>query len=360
MSSTLTHRRWLEALTDLPTASGVEDAVVTWVESWAEKRNHRVIRDDAGNLVLRRRGRSRRRPVVAVAHMDHPALVVTGEGSGEIEAELRGGVHAQYLEGAAVEIGPLVGRVSSFDSASKHATISVRGSVLAGAIARWRFDPAAIGVVEGILAARACDDLAGVAAALAAFDVAAERGVNHLSVLLTRAEEVGLVGAIAACKLGTIPDEARVLSIECSRESGEAPIGAGPVVRVGDASSVFSAELSNRLSAMARTAGIPHQRKLMAGGSCEATAFCAYGYKASGLCIPLGNYHNMMDIDGVLAGRRKARLGPERVALSDFHGLVELLVVSAEMLDGKSSPLRQQLEDLYASERRVLAPAHPA
>lgn len=355
-----THRRWLTALTDLPTASGKEDEVIAWVDSWAHRRGHRLTRDEAGNLLVGSKARSRRRPVIAVAHMDHPALVVVASGSDEVEAELRGGVHLQYLDQAAVEIGSVRGQVTSFDPATGRAILAVKAPVGAGAIARWRFAPTSLGIADGVLAARACDDLAGVAAALAALDRAVELGINYLSVLLTRAEEVGFVGAIAACKLGTIPAEARVLSIECSRSSSDAPLGGGPVVRVGDASSVFSAELTNRVSAAVKDAGIKYQRKLMSGGSCEATAFCAYGYEATGLCLPLDNYHNMVDIDGVLAGRRRARLGPERIAISDFHGLVDLLFVVASKLDAQPPTLLQRLDDLYDEERSVLAATHPA
>ena len=39
-----------------------------------------------------------------------------------------------------------------------------------------------------------------------------------------------------------------MLSIECSRQSADAPVGGGPIVRVGDASSVFSSELTNRVA----------------------------------------------------------------------------------------------------------------
>jgi endoglucanase len=95
----------------------------------------------------------------------------------------------------------------------------------------------------------------------------------------------------------------------------------------------------------------------MAGGTCEATAFCAYGYEASGLCLPLENYHNMVDIDDVLAGHRKARLAPEQIALSDFHGLVDALLLTAERLDQRASSTRRRLETLFASERHVLAEA---
>ena len=202
--------------------------------------------------------------------------------------------------------------------------------------------------------ARACDDLAGAAAALSALDQMAGADVGHFSVLLTRAEEVGFVGAIAACELKTIPAGARVLSIECSRQSVDAPVGGGPIVRVGDASSVFSSELTNRVAETARSAGIPHQRKLMAGGSCEATAFVALGYEATGLCLALDNYHNMIDIDGVRSSQRRARLGPEAISLADFQGLVDLLEVVALGLDSGKSKLPNRLRKIYAEEKHIL------
>ncbi len=92
--------------------------------------------------------------------------------------------------------------------------------------------------------APACDDLAGCAAALGWLDRArTDPGRRHFGVLFTRAEEVGFIGAIHASKSGSIPREARLLSIEASRASAEAPIGGGPVVRVGDASTVFDREI---------------------------------------------------------------------------------------------------------------------
>src|SRR5690606_40989277 len=113
--------------------------------------------------------------------------------------------------------------------------------------------------------APACDDLAGVAAALTALDQARKKPeLRHFGVLLTRAEEEGLLGAIAAARDGTLSADSRVLSIETSRRFADSPIGAGPVVRVGDASSVFDADLTNRLTAVARGAKRPHQRKLLA------------------------------------------------------------------------------------------------
>lgn len=351
--------KWLQELTDLPTASGREDQVVAWVTGWADRRNLKVKTDDAGNLHLVIRGRSRRRPVTAVAHMDHPALVVIESTARRAVAELRGGVLAPYLEGAAVELADnprTTGRIEGM--AGDVATVSWRGSgpVIPGSILRWRFSPASLGIEQGRLRARACDDLAGVAAALAALVRAQEGSESHFSVLLTRAEEVGFVGALAACDLGTLPTDTQVISIECSRELPEAPVGGGPVVRVGDGSSVFSSELTNRVADVAKRRKIRHQRRLMGGGSCEATAFVAMGWEATGLCLALGNYHNMVGIDQVLANKRRARLSPEEIDVSDFHGLVDLLIALAADLNSTGSDLPGRLKSLYQTQRHLLDP----
>lgn len=355
------HRRWLEALTDLPTASGSEDAVVAWVRSWAKKRGLAVRVDSAGNLLIGPPRRSRRRPVVAVAHMDHPALVIKENGT-RVTASLRGGVDPEYLDGAVVQIesggGPVRARVTDFDPETQVAVLSAPSrQVRIGEIARWYFTATSLGVIDDRLRARACDDLAGAAAALAALHLAVGQGINHLLVLLTRAEEVGFIGAIAACELGTLPEGSRVLSIECSRSSADAPVGGGPIVRVGDASSVFSHELTNRVAEVAKQGPIPHQRKLMAGGTCEATAFAALGYEATGLCLALDNHHNMANIDLVREGKRRARLVPEEISLKDFDGLVSLLLATSLELNSARATLPQQLHELYETEKHVLRKA---
>lgn len=125
------------------------------------------------------------------------------------------------------------------------------------------------------------------------------------------------------------------------------------MVRVGDASTVFDHTLTNLIAEAAETAAIKHQRRLMAGGSCEATAFVAYGYRAAGLCLPLGNYHNMGHLDEVEQGKGMAQTLPEVVSLEDFHGLVDLLAVATEAVDGEST-LRSRLDQRFESSREIL------
>ncbi len=354
--------RWLVDLTHLPTTSGHEDRVIEWVETWVRRRDDLRIRPDrAGNLLITIRGRKRRDPVIAVAHMDHPGWVVEEVEGRSVRARFMGGVMGPYFESAPVVFFTATGAaargiVTSFEGRVGSIRLTTAADDLsAGDVGRWRFDSRTLGIKDDLLRAPACDDLAGVAAALAALDKARkDPSLRHFGVLLTRAEEEGLLGAIAACELGTIPHRARLLSIETSRSFPDSPIGGGPVVRVGDRSSIFDADLSNRVSDAVRSAGITHQRRLMAGGTCEATAFVAYGYNATGLCLPLGNYHNMVDIDGVAAGAAAAKLGPEEISLADFDGLVDLMLTAASDMDDTATALRDRLAAAYAERRDLL------
>ncbi|MGH9896135.1 MAG: hypothetical protein ACREA0_29920, partial [bacterium] len=145
----------MASLTDLPTASGREQTVTAWVLAWADRRGFRASLDEAGNVLVRSRQRSRRRPLMAMAHMDHPALVVLEAEAKEAKAELRGGVLASYIDGARIElatsVGTMPGRVLDFDPATGIARIAVTGAT-SGDIARWHFPPGRLGFRNGRLA----------------------------------------------------------------------------------------------------------------------------------------------------------------------------------------------------------------
>ena len=333
--------------------------MIGWVRTWvAERDDLQVNADSGGNLLITQKRVADRAPLLAVAHMDHPAFVITGTDGSTAAFEFRGGVTAPYFEDAGVVIvsrldGP-EGLVVSYHPESQTGTIDMVDDTHAqvGDIAMFRF-----GTTEpekGRFQAPACDDLAGCAAALAALDRMREMdGLAHFGVLLTRAEEVGLVGAVHAAKHGTIPHDARLISIETSRELPEAPIGEGPVIRTGDRGTVFDRELTNRISRAVADADLKHQRKLMSGGNCEATAFGVYGYPATGMCVALGNWHNRGNLDAVEAGEGEAIPMLEEISLDDYHGLVEMLVIAAGAVD-EDDGLRQRLDERYESKKHLL------
>lgn len=362
MADRSTERRWLEQLTVLPTVPGREGRVMDWVRTWVGRRSGdlRFRHDRHGNLLITQKGRKKAPPVVAVAHTDHPGFVVIDSDGRGVTVEFRGGVRKEYFDRARLELfdredRPHRGVLEEFDHETSTGTVSLSHTarLSPGDIGRWWFGKRG-GVGDNFALAPACDDLAGVAAALAALDRSrGSSSFGHFGVLLTRAEEVGFIGAIGAARDETLPPDARVLSIECSRAFPDSPLGGGPVVRIGDAASVFDNALTNRIAAAAAGADLKHQRRLMAGGSCEATAFLAYGYQATGLCLALGNYHNMGNLDQVEEGKGMATPLPEVVSIEDFHGLVDLLLLATGAADS-GWDLADRLDRRFEHQRQVL------
>ena len=386
--------RFLLEITSLPTAAGREDRVVAAIEKWVAARKARLVlsRDRFGNLTVARhdfleacaRGaKSGVKPVMITAHLDHPAFVVTAvraKGrSVELDLEFRGGVNDPYFKGAGLEVFDAETRksfdakITSLDAkvdpvAKPFKTVVARLAkpaaakhIAAGSIARWKFAKAE--VKKGLAHTHACDDLAALAAALVAYDaISRDAACAHVALLFTRSEEIGFIGAIGAARGGTVPQGARLVCLENSRSfPHDSPIGAGPIVRVGDRLSVFTPELTNRIGDIAAahakdTPGFRFQRKLMPGGACEATAFASFGIASTCVCLPLGNYHNMQDIDGVAAGKAKAKVGREFISVDDFHWLVELLEVVARRLDDPAIAAghRALMDMLWSRHARIV------
>ena len=240
---------------------------------------------------------------VLVAHMDHPAYV---------EDSFLGGVPQSYLE-------------------TGHPVRSF------GAFGMWDLPP--FELQDGCIYSRACDDLVGCAVILSVLEVLSSNSTDAtITVLFTRAEEVGLLGAVHAAKAGLIATGAPVISLETSAERPPAVMHKGVIVRVGDKTTVFDSELVAGLVALAQAQEIPFQRCLMPGGTCEATAFQLYGYKSVGLCVALGNYHNCTP---------SGLIGPEYVSLADAEAMLSLCVAAARLgIHGHShqKTLKERLE----------------
>lgn len=342
----------LRKLCDLPTAPFHETAVLDYVRRWAKARRLRVTADDAGNLLVERPSRSRRPRLVMVAHADHPGFVaVEMTDKRELRARFHGGVRTSYFVGSRVRFytpaGDIRGTVRTVEEEAPGrptgATIRVSDDVPPGSLGMW--DVPGPRVRGHQFHSRVCDDLAGLAAGLAALDLAED---GHAAVLVTRGEEEGFIGAIAAAKAGTLlkPTD-RVISIECSPELPHVKQGDGAVVRVGDRLSIFNSAftrfLSKRAEALAAEDPVfKFQRALMPGGACEGTVFDAFGYSAAAVCVPLGNYHNMNAATGKIA--------PEYIDLRDWRGLVRLLAdvcLHHGDFSGDHADLREQLDARY-------------
>lgn len=367
------HVAWLMAVTRIPTAAGREHRVIEWIDAWiAQRRGVEKHHDAHGNFELRLSGAPLTdHPVYFTAHLDHPAFVVEDVREGELILSFRGGVMSDYFPGAPVRVHHRADGFLGATIVEEHdpdgtewsetetrpfkvyrASCARASEAGVGDIATWSLPDAQIVDDEfgGIIHTNACDDLAAVAAALSALDeirLAQQGGAERtdVRVLFTLAEEIGFVGCIGACRDGFMPKGSRIIALENSRAFPDSPIHGGPIVRVGDRVSVFSPELTGAVAKVAEGiaggASLPTasqkmsempewkwQRKLMAGGACEASVFCAYGYSATCVCLPLGNYHNMAGLAEAQAGTHEGvpRVGREFVGLDDYHGMVDLLV----------------------------------
>lgn len=175
---------------------------------------------------------------------------------------------------------------------------------------------------------RAADDLVGVFAIVStAIEMHRKSTDSPFIGLLTRAEEVGFVGAVQHFELGWLQAARRpvvCVSLEASRTLPGAVVGKGPVVRLGDRRTTFDSGASQVLSSVAEKV-LPgrHQRRLMDGGACEATAATAWGLPTIGITLPLGNYHNQ-GFEGGMDCPKPEGPAPEFVHLDDIDGELRL------------------------------------
>lgn len=337
------------AVASQPTAPLLEHLPRRAVERLAADAGLATRGDGVGNLLV-----GSGTDLVLVAHLDHPGFAVEAVEGRMVRLAFRGGVRA----GVAVAGTPLVlHRTGLADPVGRAEvrTVDERDGRLHGASAEVVEGEAPLGgfavwevttfqVAGGRITARACDDLLGVAAGLSAL---ADVGDGKASLLCTRGEELGWLGALEAVRLGTVPATAAVLSLECSPMLRHAPQGGGVIVRVGDSRSTFDPDLNDVLWQRAQHLGIAAQRRLMDGGSCEATVFCARGFRSSGLALPLAGYHNQPD-DPSAGG-----VVPESVLVVDLEAEADLLRSLCQ--DPPGPPDRGWLELLAARATSTLA-----
>ncbi len=334
------HQQLLAEILALPTSPLNEQYVAAYIRDWAEARRHITLTSDAfGNLKAELCiGRTRDpQPLVFSAHMDHPGFeALSTSRTGKLEAAWRGWVMPEYFKGAGVRFWSegrwIRGTITSITMRSERGRkrvdrvkVDPRKPVPPGAIGMWDLPNPKF--QKNRIHARVCDDLAGLAAILVALDELHRQGKPvHVLATFTRAEEVGFTGAIAGCRHKLYPKRARIVAVECSSVLPGVIMGGGPVLRVGDASAIFSPDLTAWCGEVAKDLAnsrgrFTWQRKLMDGGTCESAAFCELGFNATGLCLPLGNYHNM--------DRTRQRIAAEFIDLDDFEMLTRWFVALA-------------------------------
>ena len=111
------------------------------------------------------------------------------------------------------------------------------------------------------------------------------------------AEEGGLFGARLMAEAGALPKETLIVSVESSPVIPGVAQGEGPVIRTGDAAYTFDADAEQVLIAARESIKGKRSRLQIAAPVDEwrdvrGHAFAVFGYRATGIAFPLGNYHN--------------------------------------------------------------------
>ena len=264
-------------------------------------------RDRYGQLSVQLTRGSAKRALAFVAHTDHPGFEIVEASGTRGRARFRGGIDARYFRSP---FSLIVHRDGEADGHRAQGSAYVHDPVepdwSAGACEVEADRPLAAGDWAVIdlpaferagdeVRLRSADDLAGCALIISAIHALRdETRPFSVHAVFTRAEEPGLFGARLVAEDRSLPTDAIVVSVEASN-SRYAPAGAGIVIRAGDYHNTFSNDGERYLRvAQERLAerGIPTQRRLLPGGTCEASAFVRLGWTATGIALPNTGYHN--------------------------------------------------------------------
>ena len=345
----------LKEMLSRPSAPYRESHVVHLINSVLHEENVPHFIDPVGNIVAGVGSEKEYKQLISkcskepvrlfMAHMDHPGFHgARWRNPNTLEVKWYGGSPRKYLTGAKVWLADSRGwvgegvltnaRLNSSKSAIESGVVKIKKRVdreptrkhvpqaLYGGFA-FR---APVWEKNNVIYTKAADDLVGSFAILSLAVSMAKKKKPFIG-LFTRAEEVGFIGAIGHFELGWLESAKRkivCISLETSRTLPGAIVGKGPVVRLGDKATPFDPGGIQILTGIAKKKlKGKYQRRIMDGGTCEATVATAYGYCALGISIPLGNYHNQ-SLEGGPDARGEWGPAPEFVHLQDIEGMLTL------------------------------------
>ncbi len=315
-------RDLLTRILSKPTAPFRENWVAQEIISILNEQKIPYFQDDVGNIIAgvkKAKHLKRGFGIGLMAHMDHPGFHIDKKlkSKNQYSATFWGGGPFQGMNSAKVRIySPHNEKFVAYGKVKEvgepHPKVEGRPLVIEVAAgtrplpdyAFGRFDIEAINIVGDEVRTHAADDLVGCVIALGALidEAKSKKSSGHLFAIFTRAEEVGFIGCLALLEEGLIHKNNWIVSLEASRELPEAELGKGPVLRTGDKSFLFDPELAAISWKVAQSLEqetkksdkqFIFQRRLMSGGTCEATPLSLFGFPAAGLAVPLRNYHNI-------------------------------------------------------------------
>lgn len=374
--NTQTTRQLTERIFNQPTAPFREYFVLNEIKSILEENKIPYFEDSVGQIIAGVSNKQKLKAkthVAFFAHTDHPGFIIDKKISKtRYSATWYGGAPFNQMEGKPV-------RIFSGESSTKYLKGTIRKFVAGNHregipfeiettkelndkkvlhksyFGAFHFD--GVKIKNGLVSTKCADDLAGCVMALGAV-IDCKKSKTPVIAVFTRAEEVGFVGCLHMIKSKVISLNTMVVSLEASRTLPGALLGEGPVIRLGDASTLFDSNFSLFIQKQAQNLKLKDktfkfQKRIMDGGSCEATALSQFGYKTMGLAVPLKNYHNqgksgpapeIIHIDDVENGRKLLgsvaknlktfkNVGPDlqkrllvnlKINLKNLHGMLDV------------------------------------
>ncbi len=336
----------LKELTEAPGPSGEEGTVREVVQGRWEALADEVRTDAMGNLIALQRGRAPApRPVVmAAAHMDEIALIVTGLEGEFLRVHRLGGTDRRVLLGAEVTVHgrkPLYGIIGARpphvlppDEREKvppwerlFVDTGLPAETLAALVRVG--DPITlrretVALKNERAAGKAMDNRASVAALTLALEWLRDRAhAWDFYAVATVQEEVGLKGAVASA-YGVAPQIAVALDVTFGKQHDDRRLGTqeldkGPAVGIGPN---FHPQVVARLKAAAEQEEIPYQWEPTPGPSgtdAWAIQVSREGVPTGLLSIPLRYMHQPVETVSLRDVARTARLLVAFVAALPLH-----------------------------------------
>ena len=347
-------KKFLIDLLSQPTAPFREQLIAAQAIDFLTRNGIVHFTDPVGNIVIgvssateykRLLQKHEQEPVrLFMAHMDHPGF--HGQrwlSDKRLLVKWHGGTPVKHVTGATVYLADDNGR---FAEGKLSKVKLVKG--------RWAMDSAEVVLTSALekkpavksvfgsfqfrkpvwqqgkkLYTNAADDLGGVYTILQmARTLSRRKTATPFVGLLTRGEEVGFVGAIGHFELGWLTKRKR--EVICHQPRSITHVASQPRLEkarwfawVIDAR--YLTPMRSRYCLMWQRKVLPgkHQKRIMDGGSCEATAATIYGLTTIGITLPLGNYHNQ-GLEGGPDCRGQAGPAPEFIHIDDLDAELKL------------------------------------
>ncbi|GEM_PF-7008014 len=327
---------YLHHLCNIPTAPFYEQLVLDESEKLAKElfgKNVTITKDKYQNLILHYK-KGNAPPIALVVHSDHPAFHIEPlENKKEFRAVMKGGLNPALMLNTSVQLYSK--NQTTKGKIIKEETLALESTYLVEADMEGNYSFATLDLPKSSLkgklfSAPVLDDIASIAVSYVALQQIIEKKIAaNIYIVLHRAEEVGFIGAYTVAMQNILPKETIVISLETSsyviEEEGVkrelAKVGSGAIIRTGDKTTpLYNMDAIYCLHHAAKTFTGKIQERRMYAGSCEASLYYAFGYRAAGLCLPLIAWHN----NGALEGKKENVC--EQVHLDDIESAILYVV----------------------------------